>query len=151
MSSEVLSSFLNQLPQAYQALRQQQWPWVDGFLQHYQLDHPQWRQLALELALQRHDDSEVQQVFALICRNKDEQAPAALRLAQYYLAERRRQDCRQALALVAEQPVQDAGFYRAVAAVFSALDDPAAALPWLEQAILWAPQHAGLRFDLALA
>lgn len=151
MSSEELSSFLRYLPQAYQALRQQQFQWVEGFLQQYQLDHPQWRQLALELALQRHDDARVQQVFALIGLHADEQAPAALRLAQYYLAERRRQDCRQALALVAEQPVQDAGFYRAVAAVFSALDDPAAALPWLEQAVLWAPQHAGLRFDLALA
>lgn len=150
MSSEVLSSFLNQLPQAFQALRQQQFQWVEGFLQHYPLDHPQWRQLALELALQRHDDARVQQVFALICLNADEQGPAALRLAQHYLVERRRQDCRQALALVAKQPVRDAGFYRAVAAVFSALDDPAAALPWLEQAILWAPQHAGLRFDLAL-
>lgn len=151
MSSDVLSNFLNQLPQAYQALRQQQLQWVEGFLQHYSLDHPQWRQLALELALQRHDDAGVQQLFTLICRNKDEQVPAALRLAQYYLAERRRQECRQALALVAEKPIPDAGFYRAVAAVFSALDDPAAALPWLEQAVLWAPQHAGLRFDLALA
>lgn len=151
MSSEVLSSFLQQLPQAYQALRQQLFQWVDGFLQHYQLDHPQWRQLALELALQRHDDLRVQQLLVSICDHSDEQGPAALRLAQYYLAERRRQDCRQALALVAEQPIQDAGFYRAVAAVFSALDDPAAALPWLEQAVVWAPQHAGIRFDLALA
>jgi hypothetical protein len=151
MSSEMLSSFLQQLPQAYQALRQQQFQWVDGFLQHYPLDHPQWRQLALELALQRRDDLKMQQVFGLMCRQAGEQAPAALRLAQYYLAERRRQDCRQALALVAEKPVQDAGFYRAVAAVFSALDDPAAALPWLEQAVSFAPQHAGLRFDLALA
>lgn len=150
MSSEVLSSFLHQLPQAYQALRQQQFQWVEGFLQHYLLDHPQWRQLALELALQRHDDLKVQQLLGLICKYSDEQGPAALRLAQYYLAERRRQECREALALVAEQPVQDAGFYRAVAAVFSALDDPAAALPWLEQAVAWAPQHAGLRFDLAL-
>lgn len=151
MSSAVLSSFLQLLPQAYQALRQQQFDWVDVFLQQHRLDHPQWRQLALELALQRRDDKKLQQLFAWICQYKDEQAAAGLRLAQYYLAERRRQECRQALALVAEKPIQDAGFYRAVAAVFSALDDPAAALPWLEQAVAWAPQHAGLRFDLALA
>ena len=73
------------------------------------------------------------------------------RQAQHYVATRRRLECRQMLALVAEAPIQDAGFYRAVAAVYSALDDPSAALPWLEQAVSWSPQDAALRFDLALA
>ncbi|MFN6263354.1 MAG: tetratricopeptide repeat-containing sulfotransferase family protein [Chromatiaceae bacterium] len=152
MSSEaLLSSFLQLLPQVYQALRQQQFQAVETFLQRHQVDHPQWRVLALELALSSGNDAGVVPIFTDICRRIDEQAGAALRLAQHYVATRRRLECRQMLALVAEAPIQDAGFYRAVAAVYSALDDPSAALPWLEQAVSWSPQDAALRFDLALA
>ncbi len=107
--------------------------------------------LALKLALSSGNDAGVVPIFTDICRRIDEQAGGALRLAQHYVATRRRLECRQMLALVAEAPIQDAGFYRAVAAVYSALDDPSAALPWLEQAVSWSPQDAALRFDLALA
>jgi len=152
MSSQaLLSAFLQLLPQAYQALAQQQFQPVEHFLQQHPLDHPQWRALALELALARGDTPGAEQLFDGICCRADEAAGAALRMAQHYLALRRRPQCRQALAIIARAPIADAGFYRAVAAVFSGLDDPAQALPWLEQAVAWAPQHAALRFELALA
>lgn len=150
-SPAVLASFLQLLPRAYQALQQQQFQAVDLFLQQHQVDHPQWRTLRLELALIHNDIPTAEQLFASICSRPEEQAGVALRMAQHYLALRRRADCRKALAIVAAQPIRDAGFYRAVAAVFSGLDDPAQALPWLEQAVLWAPADAALRFDLALA
>lgn len=150
-SPAVLASFLQLLPRAYQALAQRQFQAVELFLQQHQVDHPQWRVIALELALTRNDLSTAAQVFSGICDRPDELAGPALRLAQHYLQLRRRADCRKTLALVAQMPIRDAGFYRAVAAVFSGLDAPAEALPWLEQAVLWAPADAALRFDLALA
>lgn len=152
MSNELqLQAFLQLAPRAWQALRQQQYELVADFLQQHLLDHPQWRVLALELALARGQFAQADQLFARICQSDTDVSAVALRMAQFYLTQRRRGDCRKALIEVAKAPLADAGFYRAVAAVFSALDDPAHALPWLEQAVRWQPQDAALRFDLALA
>ncbi|MDZ7867653.1 MAG: sulfotransferase [Rheinheimera sp.] len=152
MSNELhLQTFLQFAPRAWQALRQQQYDLVADFLQQHRLDHPQWRVLALELALARGQSAQADQLFAQICQTDTDVSAVALRMAQFYLTQRRRGDCRKALLEVAKAPLADAAFYRAVAAVFSALDDPTQALPWLEQAVRWQPQDAALRFDLALA
>lgn len=151
MSDAVLQSFLQQLPKAYQALQQQQLRQVQAFLDAHRLDHPAWRALALELALSADNSEQAREICRQLPQANSEYAIASLRMAQYYLVKRERSACRVALSEVAKAPLQDAGFYRAVAAVYSGLDDPAQALPWLEQAVQWQPADAPLRFDLALS